>query len=217
MVIPDAYGLDEVKQRTQFDLLVPVLARQSLIRELYALPAETFRPRWAGYATAKRPYTPHQSTKRRFHQYMQIPIERAEDYHYKAYLSTRDGDEVAALAEEFPKRWHVEEFYNAEQALGWDRAGTCNLNIRYRQMSLALIAQAAIHQFRKRVGPLGESWDSEYLAKPYLSGLEGRRPGCGQGDRPCDILQREGCGLLENSDAGLPKKLGAERIDPHIP
>ena len=37
----------------------------------------------------------------------------------------------------------MEEFFNAHQALGWDRAGTCNLNIRYGQMTMALVAQAA--------------------------------------------------------------------------
>jgi hypothetical protein len=209
--------LDDVKQRTQFDLLVPMSARKGLIRELRALPPETFHPRWAGYATAKRTYTPHHSTKGPFYQYVQRSGERAEDYHYKAFLSTRDGDEVAALAEEFPKRWHVEEFYNAEQALRWDRAGTCNLNIRYGQMSLALIAQAAIHQFRKRVGPPAQTWDAEHLAKSYLEGLEG------------DVRVKDGetilvtyynakdAELLKRSYADLPGKLKADGSDPHIP
>jgi hypothetical protein len=62
--------LDDVKQRTQFDLLVPMSARQSLIRELRALPPELFHPRWAGYATAKRTYTPHSSTKGQVYQYI---------------------------------------------------------------------------------------------------------------------------------------------------
>jgi hypothetical protein len=37
---------------------------------------------------------------------------------------------VDALTVDYPKRWHAEEFFNAHQALGWDRAGTMNLNIR---------------------------------------------------------------------------------------
>ena len=28
--------------------------------------------------------------------------------------------------------------------LGWNRAGTCNLNIRYAQMTMGLLAQAAM-------------------------------------------------------------------------
>jgi len=209
--------LDNVKQRTQFDLLVPMSARQSLIRELRALPAETFRPRWAGYATAKRTYTPHNSTKGPFHQYIQRSGERAEDYHYKAFLSTRDGDEVAELAEEFPKRWHVEEFYNAEQALGWDRAGTGNLHIRYGQMSLALIAQAAIHQFRKRVGAPAQSWDAEHLAKSYFSGLEGDVRVVDGDTILVTYYNAKDAALLNKSYADMPRKLRAERIDPRIP
>jgi hypothetical protein len=42
----------------------------------------------------------------------------------------------------------VEEFFNAHQKLGWKKAGTLNLNIRYGQMTMALIAQAAIHSFK---------------------------------------------------------------------
>jgi hypothetical protein len=39
----------------------------------------------------------------------------------------------------------VEEFFNDHHKLGWKKAGTLNLNIRYGQMTMALIAQAAIH------------------------------------------------------------------------
>lgn len=209
--------LDDVKQRTQFDMLVPMSARQSLIRELRALPAETFHPRWAGYATAKRAYTPHNSTRGPFYQYIQRSGERTEDYHYKAFLSTRDGDEVAELAEEFPKRWHVEEFYNAEQALGWNRAGTCNLHIRYGQMSLALIAQAAIHQFRKRVGPPAQDWDAEHLAKSYFSGLEGDVRVVDGDTILVTYYNVNDAALLQKSYADMPRKLRAERIDPRIP
>jgi hypothetical protein len=208
--------LDNVKRRTQFDLLVPMPARQSLIRQLRALPPEAFQPRWAGYATAKRTYSPH-GTDALFHQYIQRSGERAEDYHFKAFVSTRDGDEVAELAEEFPKRWHVEEFYNAEQALGWDRAGTCNLNIRYGQMSLALIAQAAIHQLRKRVGPPAQGWDAEHLAKSYFSGLEGDVRVVDGDTIQVTYYNAKDAGLLEQTYADMPRRLRAEGTDPHIP
>jgi Transposase DDE domain len=209
--------LDTVKEGTQFDLLVPMPARQSLIRELRALPPETFQPRWAGYATAKRTYTPQHSTKGPFYQYLQRSGERTEDYYYKAFVSTREGDEVAALAEEYPKRWHVEEFYNAEQALGWDRAGTCNLNIRYAQMSLALIAQAAIHQFRRRLGAPAGNWDAEHLAKSYFSGLEGDVRVVDGQTILVTYYNAKDAELLERSYTDLPGKLKAEKIDPRVP
>jgi hypothetical protein len=33
------------------------------------------------------------------------------------FVATTDRDEVPALTDEFPKRWRVEEFFNANQAL----------------------------------------------------------------------------------------------------
>ncbi|MCL5270855.1 MAG: hypothetical protein M1457_09990, partial [bacterium] len=36
---------------------------------------------------------------------------------------------------------------------GWNRGDTLNLNIRYGQMTMAPIAQAAIHGLRQRLGP----------------------------------------------------------------
>ena len=84
-------------------------------------------------------------------------------------------------------------------------------------MSLALIAQAAIHQLRNRVGLSAQGWDAEHLAKSYLSGLEG------------DVRVKDGdtilvtyynakdAELLEQSYADLPRKLKADNIDPRIP
>jgi hypothetical protein len=74
------------------------------------------------------------------------------DWCYKAFLTTADGDEAEAFTLEFPKRWPVEEFFNANQALGWNGSGTQNLNIGYGQMTLTLAAQAAIYQLRRRLG-----------------------------------------------------------------
>jgi Transposase DDE domain len=165
--------LDRVKSGTNFDLLVPMPVSAGLRRQLGDLPPETFQPRWAGYATAKRVHTPQDSQAGPFYQYLQRQGERPEDYRFQAFLSTRDGDEVAGLTEAFPKRWHVEEFFNAHQALGWNRAGTCNLNIRYGQMTMALIAQAAIQGLRQRLTPPAATWDAKHLATTYLGGLEG--------------------------------------------
>ena len=165
--------LDRLKTGTKFDLLVPMKNRSELLAKLRALPPEAFQPRWAGYATTRRPYTPQDSQSGPFYQYIQRQGEKPEDYRFSAFLSTRDGDEVGDLTEEFPKRWHVEEFFNAHQALGWNRAGTCNLNIRYGQMTMALIAQAAIDGVRKRLAAPTANWDAKHMATAYFAGLEG--------------------------------------------
>jgi hypothetical protein len=165
--------LDQVKTGTNFDLLVPMINRPPLRAQLSALPPEVFRPRWAGYATAKLAYTPQDSRAGPFHQFVQRQGERPEEYRFNAFLGTRDGDEVEQLTDHFPRRWHVEEFFNANQALGWNRAGTCNLNIRYGQMTMALVAQAAIDQFRKRLASPTANWDARHVATAYFAGLEG--------------------------------------------
>jgi hypothetical protein len=208
--------LDRAKTETKFDLLVPMPKRPGLRAQLRALPPEVFRPRWAGYATAKLAYTPQDSDAGPFYQYVQRQGERPAEYEFDSFLGTRDGDEVAELAEDFPKRWHAEEFFNAHQALGWNRAGTCNLNIRYGQMTMALVAQAAIDQLRKRLAPPETNWDATHMATAYFAGLEG------------DVRIQDNTIIvtyynLTDKDTlrahyeDLPAKLRAEKIDPRVP
>ena len=209
--------LDQVKTQTNFELLVPMPDQPSRRKKLQEFPPEAFQTRWAGYATAKLAYTPRNSQTGPFYQYVQRQGERPEEYHFKAFLSTTDrDDEVKALTENFPKRWHVEEFFNAHQALGWGRAGTCNLNIRYGQMTMALVAQAAIDQLRKRLAPPAENWDAEHLAKAYFSGLEGDV----RVDANTIIVtyyNAPDADRLRKHYEDLPAKLRSEKIDPRLP
>ncbi|MBV8525146.1 MAG: transposase [Acetobacteraceae bacterium] len=208
--------LDHIKDKTAFELLVPMANQAGLRAKLRGLPGEAFQPRWAGYATAKQPYEPKNSRTGPFTQLIQRTGERAEEYHFKAFLSTTDRDEVEALTADFPKRWHVEEFFNANQAMGWDRAGTCNLNIRYGQMTMALLAQAAIHQFRQRLSLPAKEWDAAHLAKAYFAGLEGDVRVDGQ-TIVVTYYNAEGTDSLRKHYEDLPAKLETEKVDPHIP
>jgi len=207
--------LDRVKTETNFDLLVPMPDQPSLRAKLSALPPEAFQPRWAGYATMKRAYTPQDSLAGPFYQYIQRQGERPEEYRFKAFLSTRDGNEVEELTADFPKRWHVEEFFNAHQALGWKRAGTCNLNIRYGQMTMALIAQAAIDGLRKRLSPATATWDAKHMATAYLAGLEGDLRVEGNTILVTYYNAPDADKLREHYE-DLPAKLRAESIDPQV-
>jgi hypothetical protein len=208
--------LDRVKTETNFDLLVPMPNLPAVRAKLSALPSEAFKPRWAGYATLKQEYTPQDSHAGPFFQYVQRQGERPEAYRYNAFLSTRDGNEVEDLAGDFPKRWHVEEFFNAHQALGWNRAGTCNLNVRYGQMTMALIAQAAVDRLRKRLMPPEANWDAKHLATAYLSGLEGDVRVCDNTIVVTYYNAPESEKLREHYE-GMPAKLRDEKIDPRVP
>jgi hypothetical protein len=203
--------LDHLHSETRFDLLVP-MGRQ----KLGDLDGLDFTPHWAGYATLTRPYQPRRSQAGPFWQVVQRFGERADQYTYKPFISTTNRDVVRMLCDDFPQRWHVEEFFNADQALGWQRAGTQNLNIRYGQMTMALLAQAAIYQLRQKLGAPYSSWDSAHMAEGLFRGIEG------------DIRVREETILVTYYNApnaaqlrthyeGLPSQLESQGIDPRIP
>jgi len=100
--------------------------------------------------------------------------------------------------------------------LGWNRAGTCNLNIRYGQMTMALIAQDAIHRLRKRLGLPAASWDAGHLAKAYFAGLEGDVRVEGNTIIVTYYNAPDANKLREHYE-NLPAKLRAENIDPRVP
>jgi hypothetical protein len=208
--------VDHCMADSRFDLLVPMDNTQSLQKRLQALPENGFTPRWAGFATTKISHTMKRSLTGSHQLYVQRSGERADEWQFKAFLSTRDGAEVDDLTLSYPRRWHVEEFFNAHQALGWNRAGTRNLNVRYGQMTMALMAQAAIHQFRQRFGPPWSETEASHLARSVFQGMDG------------DIRVSDDTILVTFYNApdadrlrehyeGLPKKLAAEHVDPRVP
>lgn len=208
--------LDQVHAETNFDLLVPMSNQASLLRQLRAIPAAPFTPHWAGYATAKLRYRLKRGQHGPFYQFVQRTGERPQDWQFKAFLCTADREELPTLTQDFPLRWHAEEFFNSHQALGWNRAGTQNLNIRYGHMTMALLAQATISQLRQRLGKPAAGWDAAHLAKAIFQGLEG------------DIRVRDKTIVVTYYNAPhverlrelyehLPAKLEHEHIDPRLP
>ena len=206
--------IDQVHLETPFELLLPMPARSS--SKLHSRPLE-FNPRWAGYATAKEPFRlEHSCSPEPYFRFTQRNAEREEDYSYKSFLATTDRDEVQDLTVHYPQRWHVEEFFKFNQALGWHRAGTLNLNIRYGQMTMALLAQAAIHQMRQRLGQPFCQWDAAHLARDIFGALEG------------DVRVKNDTILVTFYNAphqnrlrqhyeNLPAKLRQEGIEPTLP
>jgi len=209
--------LDFVHQHTAWDLLVPLRQTRALERHYRALPPVVFTPYWAGFAIAREPFTPRRTqVGEPYTRYIQRSGERPEDYHFKGFGCTRHREEVPTLTQDFPQRWHIEEFYRFDQDLGWKRAGTMNLNIRAGQMSLALVAQAAIHQLRQRLGAPFQQWDSPHLAKDFFGGLEGDL----RVDKDTIVVtyyNARQADCWKNQFEHLPQKLVAEGVDPRIP
>jgi len=204
-------------QHTSFDLLIPQPSSPDLLRQLKEVPAAAFHSPWVGFAAAMRPYRFTQGQGEfPLYQIVQRCGENPAAYSFKGFLSTRQNDALHSLIDSYPKRWHLEEFFNANQALGWKRAGTLNLNIRYGHMTMALIAEAAIHQLRKRLRLPMAQWDAGHLAKDFFKGLEG------------DIRVTDDTILVTYYNApqaehlrphyeNLPEKLAKENIQPQIP
>jgi hypothetical protein len=208
--------VDYCKANSPFDLLVPMDNTKSLQKRLRDLPATSFTPRWAGFATAKVPYDMKRSLSGTHQLYVQRSGEKADEWQFKAFLSTRDGAEADDLTSAYPRRWHVEEFFNAHQALGWQRAGTRNLNIRYGQMTMALVAQAAIHQFRQRLGPPWSDTEASHLARSVFQGIDGDIR-VYQDTIVVTFYNAPQTEKIRQHYEGLPQKLMAEHIDPRVP
>ena len=207
--------IDRIAGDGRFDLLVPMPAQPYYRRQVRQLPEEAFTHQWAGMATASLPFR-FRGAQRELHQVVQRTGEKPGPERYRGFLCTAHRDEVELLATNFPDRWHVEEFFNLYQDMGWKKAGTLNLNIRYGRMTLALLAQAACHEFRRRIGSPFDSWSSEHLARNFFRGLDG------------DIRVRNDrivvtyynaphVERLRLSYENLPDKLEAEGIDPAVP
>jgi hypothetical protein len=198
-----------------FDVLAPMTVTRYQTERWSALPAHLFKPHWAGYATATHPYL-LSTDQRRAYEFVERSGERPQEYHFKGFLCSANRPQLPILTHEFPKRWHIEEFFKFNQDLGWKRAGTLNLNIRYGQMTMALLAQTVIHQFRQRIGEPFQSWDAAHLGKNLFAGLDG------------DIRVHDDTIVVTYYNApnvevlrfhyeDLPAKLEADHVDPHIP
>jgi hypothetical protein len=208
--------LDWVRSQSGFDMLVPMPYSQAVKRSTAQLREEAFTRHWAGYATAKSTYQLTGSQNGAYYQLIQRKGERQQDYDFKSFLCTAHRDEVEDLSSNYPLRWHIEEFFNKDQALGWDKAGTMNLNIQYGKMTMALFAQAANFMLRQRIGlPMAE-WDASHLARDFFRALEG------------DIRVKHDTIIVTYYNArnaesikshyeNLPERLTAEGIQPTIP
>jgi len=208
--------LQHVRRAGRFDLLAPIPQQPYFRRRLQAIPPEHFTPRWAGYSTTKIPYDLLGDGSLPLALMVQRFGENADRFAWNGFVCTADRPEVPVLTKDFPQRWHVEEFFNSHQAMGWQRAGTQNLHIRYGRMSLALIAQAATCQLRQHLDKTTAAWDAKHLAGDLLAGMEGDV----RVSHDTIVVTYYNAPLLDKLRAryeGTPDRLEAEGIDPHIP
>jgi len=204
--------LSYVNKHPMYDILVPAPYTskvQKLIRSL------TYKKMWAGYAIASTDYS-FNSNPDKFMLVVERTGEITSQYQYKAFISTAREKVLQLLTEDYCQRWNIEEFFNFEGDLGWNRVSTMNLNVRYGKMSLALVAQSAIYQLRQKLPPPYKQWSAATMADNIFRGIDG------------DIRVHDDTIVatlynvpehlnLTKHYSNLPSKLIAQGRDPRIP
>ena len=209
--------IEKIQTHTVFDLLIPMPNQKGRKVSQAKVPASQFTAHWAGFATATQPFNWHKANSSKpLFEIIQRSGEKPEDYHFKSFLATKKGSQVVGLCVHFPQRWHIEEFFKFNQALGWQKAGTLNLNVRYGQMTLALIAQTVIHQLRQRLGEPHCTWDANHLAKDVLGGLEGDVR-VHDDTIVVTYYNAPNVELLRKHYENLPEKLAKDGVNPKVP
>lgn len=205
-----------VRQEKVFDLLAAQAAYPNSVQRWSRVPGVRFTEHWPGYATAIEPYHFKAEPQALYHEFVQRSGSRKQDHHYQGFLCTAPRPEVPTLTRDYPQRWHVEEFFKFNQALGWHRAGTLNLNVRYGHLTMVLVAQAAIHQLRQRLGLPFMQWDATHLARHLFEGLEGDVR-VEQQTIVVTLYNPPNASLLRQHYEHLPEKLAQQGVSPEIP
>lgn len=174
-----------------------------------------FHPHWAGYALGETQYNYHKSDLN-YRLIVQREGELPQQYSYVPFLTTSQKSATELLTRHFSRRWSIEEFFNFEGDMGWNRASTFNLNIRYGKQSLALLAQAATYQLKNKLPKPYSQWTAAQLASKVLTNMEGDIRV--KDDTIIVTYYRDHENLnLQDFYEGISQKLTNEGVNPKIP
>ena len=204
--------LKQLSDYKQFSFLIPRPKSKKLLRQISAM---AFTPMWAGYAVGESIYQPsvgHQGMR----QIVQRTGETEADYTYKAFVTNSQMPAADLMTLLFPQRWNIEEFFNLESALGWNRASTLNLHIRLAKLTMALIAQAAIYQLRAKLPGNIKNWTAESMARKLFNGIDGDLR-VKNDTIMITFYNAPQADILKKHYINLPQQLEAEGIDPRVP
>lgn len=204
--------LREINQNSDFEFLVPAITSERIRKIEKSL---SYEREWAGYATSETLFN-FEGCNEKYRLISQREGETPKDYVYKSFLTLSEKSRTDLLTGCYGQRWSIEEFFNFDGAMGFDRASTFNLNIRYGKMSLALIAQAATYELRRKLPEPFNRWDSMHLAQALFAKIDG------------DIRVKNDTIIvtcynvpnelnLKNTYQNLPAKLESEGINPRVP
>lgn len=206
------YLIRSIDQNSDFEFLVPAIST-GRIQKIER--SQTYQRKWAGYAIAETMFN-FDGHKEKYRLISQREGETTRNYVYKSFLTLSGKPATVLVSEMYQERWSIEDFFNFDGAMGFDRASTFNLNIRYGKMSLALLAQAATYQFRQKLPKPYNRWNSTHLADAVFAKIDG------------DIRVKDDTIIitcynapkelnLHNHYQSLPAKLISEGINPKVP
>lgn len=204
--------ISDIKGKDRFEFLVPAISSERIKKTERSL---TYKSHWAGYAVAETKFK-FRGRPEEYRLIVQREGAKEPEYKYRSFLTTSRIPAVTLLSESYGERWSIEEFFNFDGAMGFDRASTFNLNIRYGKMSLALLSQAATYQFRQKLPKPYKQWDAIHLADAVFSKIDGDiRVKNDTITITCYNVPKEL--NLQRHYENLPEKLEAEGIDPRVP
>ena len=206
------YLIRSIDQNSDFEFLVPVTSTERIQK---IETSQTYQSKWAGYAIAESMFN-FAGCKEKYRLISQREGETTRNYVYKSFLTLSRKPATVLISEMYRERWSIEDFFNFDGAMGFDRASTFNLNIRYGKMSLALLAQAATYQFRQKLPKPYNRWNSTHLADSVFTKIDG------------DIRTKDDTIIVTCYNApkelnlhkhyqNLPAKLTSEGINPEVP
>jgi len=204
--------LYDLKKGSQFEFLAPVISSARIKKIERSLQ---FQGKWAGYAIAETTFN-FSGHKEKFRLIVQREGEKENQYKYKSFITISEKPAVTLLSERYAERWSIEDFFNFDGAMGFDRASTFNLNVRYGKMSLALLAQAATYQLRCKLPKPFNRWNAKHVADAIFNKIDG------------DIRVKRDTIIvtcyntpkefnLQEHYINLPQRLTSEGINPKIP
>ncbi len=197
-------------QNNGYEILMPAPEIKK-IKELYEI--QNYERKWAGFAIAETKYNFNESDIE-----LRLIIQREGEtaYKYKGFLTNSSKDATYLLSDSYPKRWTVENFFNFEASHGWDRASTHNLNIKYGKQTIALIAQAATYQLKKKLPGEYNKWTAKTLAEKILTDIDGDVKVAQNKIIVTYYGDHKKLNLKDNYSA-ISKQLTKEGINPRIP
>lgn len=194
------------------DIMMPAIESKRVAKMCKKLQ---YQPLWAGYAVGETSFN-FRSNPNTLRLIVQREGEQSGKYRYKPFLTTSDKNPVELLTKSYPERWTIEEFFNFEGDMGWNRASTFNLNIRYGKQTLALLAQMATSQLKQKLSGPYRNWTAKHTAREVLTNMEGDIRVKGNTIIITYYRDHENLNLKKHFE-NLPKKLEQEGINPKIP